>query len=173
MAAGAAALLIERYPAITTAQLRYQMRATARPLTGYSVLDQGAGLIDAAAAAARIPTAIPSLNLPVSDAFAQLAKPYLKGQPFTWINSGFNGGVDSTGRRWADVDWNNVTWDGITWQNLNWEAFAWQGITWQGVTWQGITWQGVTWQGVTWQGITWTGITWQRAITATPAAGSR
>jgi serine protease AprX len=155
MAVGTAALLIERYPAITTAQLRHQLTTTARPLGGYTAVDQGAGLIDAAAAAARTPTAAPPLNLPVSDVFALLAKAYLKGQPFTWIDLGFNGGVDSNGRRWADVNWGNVVWDGITWQNLDWEAFTWQGITWQGITWQGITWQGVTWQGITWAGITW------------------
>ena len=168
MVAGAAALLLERYPSMTTAQLRHQLKVTARPLAGYTVFDQGAGLIDVLAAAARVPTAAPPRNLPVSDTFAQLAKPYLKGQPFHWINLGFNGGVDSKGRRWADVTWDNISWDGITWQNLNWEAFTWQGITWQGITWQGITWQGVTWQGVTWQGITWTGITWLYAPQGDP-----
>jgi serine protease AprX len=161
IAVGTAALVIERYPAITTAQLRYQLKVTAHRLSGYTVYDQGAGLIDAADAADRVPTAVPSTNLPVSNGFAQLAKVRLQGQPFTWIDPSFNGGVDSKGQRWADVNWTNIAWDGITWQNLNWEAFSWQGITWQGVTWQGITWQGVTWQGVTWQGITWTGITWQ------------
>jgi serine protease AprX len=133
---------------------------TARPLGGYTTFDQGAGLIDAAAAAGRAPSAVLPPNLPVSDAFAQLARAHLKGQPFPWIDLGFNGGVDSKGQRWTDVNWKNVVWDGITWQNLNWEAFSWQGITWQGVTWQGITWQGVTWQGLTWQGLTWQGLTW-------------
>jgi serine protease AprX len=159
-AVGTAALVIERYPAITTAQLRHHLKVTARPLGGYTPFDQGAGLIDAAAAAGRAPSALLPPNLPVSDAFAQLAMAHLKGQPFPWIDLGFNGGVDSKGQRWTDVNWKNVVWDGITWQNLNWEAFSWQGITWQGVTWQGITWQGVTWQGLTWQGLTWTGITW-------------
>jgi serine protease AprX len=168
MVAGTAALLIERYPAISTAQLRQQLKVSARPLSGYTALDQGSGLVDAFAAASRVPTAVPSIQMPVSDAFAQQAKPYLTGQPFAWINPGFNGGVDSKGRPWADVTWDNIMWDGITWQNLDWEAFTWQGITWQGITWTGITWQGITWQGVTWQGITWTGITWLSA----PLSGS-
>ena len=88
---------------------------------------------------------------PVSEAFASEMYPLVYGQPITWRDLAFNGGVDSNGVPWSEVSWSNVAWDAITWENVNWEAFNWAAVRWQDISWEGITWEGITWEDISWE----------------------
>jgi serine protease AprX len=138
--AGVAALYLEKHPAATPREVKSQLTATARPIGGARVMDQGAGVVDAYAAVTKSPVAAPFSKYPASGAFAEQVFAMLYGQPLVWRDPSFNGGVDSHGVPWASVTWENITWDGITWESVTWEAFDWQGITWEGLTWEDVTW---------------------------------
>lgn len=139
--AGAVALLLQRYPALTPQQVKAQLRATARPLIGMSPFDQGAGLIDAFGAISTPLTAAPLSAWRVSDAFATDLARLLYGQPLVWRDLAFNGGVDSRGLRWTDISWENITWNDISWENLSWESFTWTNISWETFVWTDISWE--------------------------------
>jgi len=143
---GAAALYLERRPSATPREVKAQLVATARPLRDVRAGAQGAGVVDAFAAVTKPQAAAPFTPYPASTAFAEQVFAKLYGQPITWRDLSFHGGVDSSGIKWRDVTWADITWDGITWEDITWEAFDWQSITWEDITWEDVTWEGVTWE---------------------------
>jgi hypothetical protein len=121
---------------------------TATPLAYGSVDTTGSGLVNAVAAVAATDQTAPAAE-PVSSGFASQMYPYLIGQPITWRDLAFNGGVDANGVRWSDISWSNISWDAITWQNISWEAFNWTAVSWQDISWEGITWEDISWEMLT------------------------
>jgi subtilisin family serine protease len=143
--AGVIALMLERTPALTPAQVKSRLMATATPLAYGSVDTTGSGLVNAVAAVAATDQTAPAAD-PVSSGFASQMYPYLYGQPLVWRDLAFNGGVDSNGVQWSDISWSNISWDAITWQNISWEAFNWAAVSWQDISWEGITWEDISWE---------------------------
>lgn len=139
--AGAIALMYERNPTLSTAQVKKRLKSTATPLTFGTSLDRGAGLVNAYGAAASVSPDKEYAGQRVSDAFAKDMRVFIQGQPFVWRDLMYNGGVDSGGTSWGGVTWENVRWDAVTWENVTWEGFTWEGVTWEGVTWETVTWQ--------------------------------
>ena len=139
--AGVVALLLERSGNATPRQIKRQLMATAHPLRGVTPTLQGSGVVDALAALTTPAAWAPYTGYPVSTAFADQIEPYLYGQPITWRDPSFHGGVDSRGIPWGDITWETITWDDITWEDITWEAFSWQDVTWEDITWEDITWE--------------------------------
>jgi serine protease AprX len=139
--AGTIALMFERNPNLTTAQVKKRLKSTATSLTFGTSVDRGAGLVNAYGAAASVSPDKEYGTSRVSDAFAKDMKQFIQGQPFVWRDLTYHGGVDSAGITWEGVTWENVRWDSVTWENVTWEGFTWEGITWEGVTWETVTWQ--------------------------------
>ncbi len=144
--AGVVALMLERSPALTPAQVKGRLTGTATPVAYGSADTTGSGLVNAVAAVAATDLAASAPAAPVSAGFAGVMYPYLFGQPLTWRDFAFNGGVDSKGVAWSDVSWGNISWDGITWENISWEAFNWTVVTWHDISWEGIRWLDISWE---------------------------
>ena len=146
---GVVALMLERTPTLTPAQVKRHLMNTAAPLAYGSPDATGSGLVSAVAAVTDPDQSVPAVTVPVSAGFAGDVYPYLYGQPLVWRDPAFNSGVDTNGVAWSAVDWSNVVWDDITWDNLRWESFNWSAVSWQDMTWEGITWEDITWDTVT------------------------
>ena len=146
--AGVVALMLERDPSLTPAQVKHRLRTTAARLDYGSATTTGGGLVNALAAVASTDAGVDASTDPVSDGFASEMFTCLNGQPFVWRDLTYHGGVDSSGRSWSDVTWGNVTWDEITWENLSWASFSWANVTWQDIVWEDVTWEDVTWDTV-------------------------
>lgn len=138
---GVVALMVERNPTLSPAQIKKRLKATATSLGFGTAFDRGAGLVNAYTAVASIDPGKEFATDRVSDAFAKDMKKFIQGQPFVWRDLTYHGGVDSAGTSWEGVTWENVRWDSVTWENVTWEGFTWEGITWEGVTWETVTWQ--------------------------------
>jgi serine protease AprX len=138
---GTIALMLERNPNLSTAQVKSRLKSTATPLSFGTTNDRGAGLLNAYGAAESASTEKERGAGRVSDAFAKDMRKFIQGQQFVWRDLAFNGGVDSGGTSWEGVTWENVRWDSVTWENVTWEGFTWEGVTWEGVTWEAVTWQ--------------------------------
>ncbi|HUG06969.1 MAG TPA: S8 family peptidase [Candidatus Limnocylindria bacterium] len=139
--AGTIALMFERNPTLSTSQIKKRLKSSVTALSFGTVLDRGAGLVNAYRAAASIDTTKEYATDRVSDAFAKDMRRFIQGQAFSWRDLSYNGGVDSGGTSWGGVTWENVRWDGVTWENVTWEGFTWEGVTWEGVTWETVSWQ--------------------------------
>jgi serine protease AprX len=156
--AGTIALMFERNPSLSTAQVKKRLKSTATWLSFGTTLDRGAGLVNAYGATASVNPDKEYGTDRVSDAFAKDMKVFIHGQPFVWRDLTYHGGVDSAGTSWEGVTWENVRWDAVTWENVMWEGFTWEGVTWEGVTWETVTWQSTDQQSTGAQ--TGTGTTW-------------
>jgi serine protease AprX len=139
--AGVVALMLERNPTLSPAQIKKRLKSTATSLSFGTAFDRGVGLVNAYAAAASVDASREYTPDRVSDAFAKDMRHFIQGQPFVWRDLTYHGGVDSGGTSWEGVTWENVRWDAVTWENVMWEGFTWEGITWEGVTWETVTWQ--------------------------------
>jgi serine protease AprX len=139
--AGTIALMYEKNPTLTPAQVKKRLKSTVTQLAFGTTLDHGAGLVNAYRAVASVDLSKEYSADRVSDAFAKDMRKFIQGQHFVWRDLAYNGGVDSGGTTWEGVTWENVRWDSVTWENVTWEGFTWEGITWEGVTWETVTWQ--------------------------------
>ena len=138
---GTIALMFERNPNLSTAQVKSRLKSSATPLAFGTANDRGAGLVNAYGATSSASAEKERGAGRVSDAFAKDMKRFIQGQQFVWRDLAYNGGVDSGGTSWEGVTWENVRWDSVTWENVTWEGFTWEGVTWEGVTWETVTWQ--------------------------------
>ncbi|MDQ3757261.1 MAG: S8 family serine peptidase [Actinomycetota bacterium] len=170
IAAGAAALVIQKSWNLSPNQVKHRLMSTARPVSTASANQQGAGSVDAF-------NAVTS-----SDATAAnqgVAPAGGKGSFQASSGSGCFRNADGAcysdaevaagtgfkeaafyGTPWGGSTWTGSTWTGSTWTNSQWNGSTWTGSTWTGSTWTGSTWTGSTWTGSTWTGSTWTGSTW-------------
>jgi serine protease AprX len=146
---GVVALMLERNPGLSPAQVKARLKSTAAPVAYGSPETTGSGLVSAVAAVAATDQTADAVAEPVSTGFASEMYPFLYGQPLSWRDPTFNGGVDSNGVSWTGVSWENVAWNAITWENLRWESFNWSAVSWQEVSWEGVTWEEVSWETVT------------------------
>jgi serine protease AprX len=146
--AGVVALMLERTPTLSPAQVKQRLVGTATPLAYGSLYTTGSGLVNAPAAIAAVDQTAAAVVAPVSAGFAGSVYTSLNGQPLVWRDPAFNGGVDSKGVPWSAVNWSDITWDVITWENLVWQAFNWSAVSWQDVTWESVTWEDITWDTV-------------------------
>jgi serine protease AprX len=138
---GVVALMLEKNPALTPAQVKHRLKTTVTPLAYGSAMTTGAGLVNAVAAVGSADAMSDPSAYAFSDGLADEMYPYIYGQPIQWRDLAFNGGVDSRGAPWSQVTWENLVWDEVTWQNLIWEAFNWSGVAWGDITWEDITWE--------------------------------
>ena len=141
--AGVVALLLERDPSLTPAQVKYRLVSTTTPLAFANAFSAGSGMVNVPAAIASLDRGRGRSAFRITNAFANESFTPLFGQTLVWRDTTFNGGVDSHGRPWAAMNWGDITWDDITWENLSWESFAWLDITWETLTATTITWESV------------------------------
>lgn len=139
--AGTIALMLERSPSLTPAQIKRRLKSTATPLAFGTIFDRGAGMVNAYAAASSVDNGKDVAAGRVTNAFASDMRRYIQGQPIAWRDLGYNNGVDSRGQKWSDITWEGITWDGVTWDNVTWEAFLWSEISFNDITWEDITWE--------------------------------
>ena len=139
--AGVVALMVERNPSLSPAQIKKRLKSTATALMFGTAFDRGAGLVNAYKAVSSVDPGREYAPDRVSDAFAKDMRKFIQGQPFVWRDLTYHGGVDTAGMTWEGVTWENVRWDAVTWENVTWEGFTWEGVTWEGVTWETLTWQ--------------------------------
>ena len=142
---GVVALMLERSPTLTPAQVKDRLKSTATALAYGSPETTGSGLVNAVAAVSATGQGS-DVAVTVSAGFASEMYPFVYGQPLAWRDLAFNGGVDSNGVAWFDVSWANVSWDPLTWENLSWETFNWSVVNWEDISWEGITWEDISWE---------------------------
>jgi serine protease AprX len=97
MVAGAVALLLQDEPTLTPDQVKYRLKATARP---FASTGAGAGYLDAYAAVHGTTTASANTGIEASQLL------WTGSQPVTW------GSV-----HWGSINWGSVNWGSDYWGN--------------------------------------------------------
>ncbi|GAC1326267.1 MAG: hypothetical protein NVSMB13_10870 [Mycobacteriales bacterium] len=188
---GAAALLIQRYPTLSSNQIKLLLEKTALSFKVGSDVYRGHGLINVRAAQLMAPIAdnvdaVPgsgtgSLELARGSSHVSAGGVALTGEqdifghaftssawaPSALAGNSWSGGVWNgntwSGNSWSGNSWSGTTWSGVTWTGNTWSGNTWSGNTWSGNTWSGNSWSGNSWSGNSWSGNTWSGNTWSGA----------
>ncbi len=178
---GAAALLLDARPDMTPDQVKAALMATAHPVQGFSVVFQGAGVIDVQAALAAPPTAVVQ-NHPRSSGLGSIEASRgtqhivvdgvtIKGEVTAWGGAWDGAAVIAnaqqraswTGASWTGASWTGASWTGASWTGASWTGASWTGASWTGASWTGASWTGASWTGASWTGASWTGASWTGA----------
>lgn len=111
--AGAVAVLLEDEPNLTPDQVKYRLRATAKPFTGPESCAAGAGYLDLYAAVNGTTTQSANTGIVASQRL------WSGTQPITW------GSVS-----WNSVSWNSVSWNSVSWNSVSWNSLSWNSVSW-------------------------------------------
>jgi serine protease AprX len=191
--AGAAALVLQKYPNATPDQVKRQLMASARGFTGTTNIYRGNGVVDVygsivnplnstTQALGTAGSGTGSLDLArgtqyVSDGIADLrgekdimaaawvpsSWTALLARQATWSGGTFNSKTWA-GSSWTGKSWASSTWANATWTGADWTGKSWADSTWSGKSWASGTWASGTWSGKSWAGRTWAGSVWADAV---------
>ena len=174
---GAAALLLQRNPALKPDQVKGLLKATAYKLPLETRPAQGAGQIDVKRAVEVLEAGAPAAYTQTWNRSSGLGA--LEGargtshvtDPVTGVE--LRGEQDIFGAPWdasawaptstAGTAWSGGSWRGGTWSDSSWvSATSWGGIVWNRRTWSGDDWSRRTWSSMVFLRGTWSGDDWSR-----------
>jgi len=191
LVSGAAALLLQKYPAFTPDQTKSFLLQGAAHLSGYSARLQGNGEVSLAWMLTLVPSrygqsfsassGTGSLELSRGTdhltrdgvvltgerdifgmAFDAPAMAALEAAGSSWSGGVWNGST-WTGSSWSGSSWSGSSWSGSSWSGSSWSGSSWSGSSWSGNSWSGSSWSGSSWSGSSWSGNSWSGNSWSSA----------
>lgn len=185
---GLAALLAQRYPTATPAQIKTMLKMATMRVRSNQSWSQGAGavvamglLYTAPVSAASTPTATTGtapIEADRADGTLAIDGVALTGeidvQGNAWSGSAWAAAA-SAGTSWQGGSWMGHTFTGTGFASAGWRTAAWPSLwsgtklakadgpggTWDGVRWNGLRWNGTTWSGLRWNGVRWNGTAWE------------
>jgi serine protease AprX len=181
---GAVALLLQKYPQLSPAGVKFMLTTSANSLKGCSSLVQGRGELDLNKLLKAPVTPPPPVNALWSTGSGSLelsrgndhltlngvvlqGEQDIFGHPFNSLtmaaleagNQSWSGGVWN-GSSWSGSSWSGSSWSGSSWSSLVWSGSSWSGSSWSGSSWSGSSWSGSSWSGSSWSGDQWLGASW-------------
>lgn len=111
MVAGAAALMLQANPNLTPDQVKYRLKATARPFD--TATRAGAGYLDVYGA--------------VTSTATQNANTGLAASKFLWTGS-------------QPLAWSSPNWDSASWSTASWSTASWSTASWSTASWSSDYW---------------------------------
>ena len=184
---GAAALLFQRYPALTPQQAKMILGYGATFLAKGTTTNAGAGIVNitqamtlagnpltvalASTTTATFGTGQGTLEASRGSQHVAMNAITLTGEkdifgktfnPATWAPKSL------TGTAWgADGSWNGTIWTGTSfdttatnWQASRWASLSWAGADWTASRWASRTWVNNSWDSTTWEASRWAADTW-------------
>ncbi|HEY3239090.1 MAG TPA: S8 family serine peptidase, partial [Acidimicrobiia bacterium] len=156
---GAVALLLSEEPELTPDQVKHRLTSTAEPGPVGQLNVDGAGSLDAyAAATARTFTAA---NQGVRRARGQGPMHLDRGSLDIVVGKG-PGQERLAGERTAQKkSWNGAEYRGSSWNSSRWYGSQWAGSRWYSSRWYGTDFNGSRWYSTRWYGSRWYAIAWE------------
>ena len=175
VAAGAVALILEKYPQMSPDLVKRFLKDNAGKLGGFDSEAQGAGQIRLAEMAGKNPPwSYTGQNFPAStgrgsleasrgqdhltrDGVVLVGERDIFGRP---VDSAALASAAAAGSSWSGGSWNGSSWSGSSWSGSSWSGSSWSGSSWSGSSWSGSSWSGSSWSGSSWSGSSWSGSSW-------------
>jgi serine protease AprX len=168
IASGAAALILDKYPQATPAQVKKLLKDGAYDMPTQNTRQVGSGEL-------RLSTIL-SAPLPV---YSQNIAPATGGGSLELARGSdhltrdgvvLKGEQDIFGKPFDSVamavleaarsSWSGGTWNGSVWSGSSWSGNSWSGSSWSGNSWSGNSWSGSSWSGNSWSGNSWSTAGW-------------
>jgi serine protease AprX len=165
IAAGAVALLLQKYPSLTPDQVKRFFRDQAKGLSGAEYIN-GQGELQLGAMLSRVPSdATQSFTSSTGSGSLELSRgsDHIAddGVVLTGEQDIFGHAFDgTTATSWSGGVFNGNSWSGNSWSGNSWSGNSWSGNSWSGNSWSGNSWSGNSWSGNSWSGNSWSGSSW-------------
>jgi serine protease AprX len=170
---GAAALAIQKFPAIDPTTLKWLFRSNTQMLNASQSV-QGQGEIDLSRMLVATPftkkgsqpkpsSGTGSLELARGTEHLTRDGVILSGEQDIFghaFDSAAMAAAQAAGSSWSGGTWNGSSWSGSSWSGSSWSGNSWSGSSWSGSSWSGSSWSGNTWSGSSWSGSSWSGSSW-------------
>jgi serine protease AprX len=163
--AGAAAVVLQKYPSMTPNVLKSSLTLGAVPISGSSATYRGSGLINIANSLAAGGS---NANQPATASTGTGSLEAARGGSHV-VNSttgvSLTGEYDAFGKAWNGTTWaaavaNNSSWNGGTWNGSDITGSDWSGTSWAGNSWLSHYWTANLWDGTSWSSHYWTSHYW-------------
>jgi serine protease AprX len=135
--AGAAALMIGADPSLTPDDVKTRLMATADPVAGASLNQQGAGTVDVDQALADS-----------SRASGYALSAFVGDGKHVFSNGDYN--------KWEKRAWDKYGWTKFKWTKFKWTKFKWTKFKWTEVAWTKFKWTKFKWTEYDWAKFKWT-----------------
>jgi serine protease AprX len=164
IAAGAVALILDKFPNATPDQVKRLLKSGAYDMpTCYKAGACGSGEL-------RLEPIV-SASLPV---YVQTVAPAVGGGSLEGARGSdhltrdgvvLKGEIDIFGKSFDSVavavlEAARSAWAGGTWNGSSWSGSSWSGNSWSGSSWSGSSWSGSSWSGSSWSGSSWSTAGW-------------
>ena len=169
IAAGAVALILQKYPNLTPDQVKRFISDNGKKVPGSDSQAQGGGEIAMSILATKTPagyvqkftasTGTGSLEISRGSDHVSMDGTVLTGEQDIFgqqFDSSAVATLEANGRSWTGGAWNGSTWTGDGWDGRSWTGRSWTGRSWTGRSWTPVNWSGNTWDGRSWTGRSWT-----------------
>jgi serine protease AprX len=179
VAAGQAALILQKYPWLGPAQVKQLMTTTASGILSTLPIFGGSGLVNLRAVLtdpvnSLLGTVGGLLDVLANTRWGSGTGSLEKARGTFHVGSGtseLRGEVDIFGHTWQGSTWarqasGGYAWDRGSWHGQrmsgdDWQAGAWPTTTWPSADWTGASWTSDAWSARTWQDGAWSARTWQ------------
>ena len=168
VASGAAALLLQKYPAATPDDIKAFLTGSAVPVMK-TRSGSGSGN-DATYRQMQLQSASSLTVLPrgvVRPPFAVGTGSLMLSRGTSLVTSNgvpLLGEKDIFGKVWNPAAWTKAAAAGTSWNGGSWNGSRWSGTEWQGSRWSGATWTGNDWSGLPWSDAAWSGSRWSGSL---------
>jgi serine protease AprX len=145
---GIAAQILARHPRFTPDQVKGALMLTAKRAPLATTLSLGAGVVDAAAAAAVTNPPNPNLGL------RQFVRAEADGSSnFDW--DAWSAYVSSN-PSWTNASWTDASWTDASWTDASWTDASWTDASWTDASWTDASWTDASWTDASWTDASWT-----------------
>ena len=175
IAAGAVALVLQKYPTMSPDLVKLFFQTNAQKLASFDTQAQGAGEIRLGAMLNATPqwsytgqkftnaTGTGSLERSRGQDHLTRNGVVLSGEQDIFgkpVNTSALAAAEAAGSSWSGGVWNGSSWSGSSWSGSSWSGSSWSGSSWSGSSWSGSSWSGSSWSGSSWSGSSWSGSSW-------------
>jgi serine protease AprX len=173
IAAGTAALILQKYPNLTPDQLKRFMANNGKKVPGADSQAQGGGEIFLTNLLGKTPggyvqkfaaaRGTGSLEAARGTDHITANGVVLRGEVDIFgrsFNTATMASLAASGNSWSGGTFNGNSWSGNSWSGNSWSGNSWSGNSWSGNSWSGNSWSGNSWSGNSWSGNSWSGNSW-------------
>lgn len=156
MVAGAAAMILAKYPTWTPDQVKAALMVSASKIGAVKNTSLGVGLVNMSTASkidlAHLPKTGP--NTPLEQFLTTAASPVGSGQitvfdPTAW-QAAANANPAWDAAAWSDAAWASAAWSSAAWSSAAWSDAAWSSAAWSDAAWSSVAWSDAAWSSVAW-----------------------
>ncbi len=146
IAAGAAAITVQRFPSAGVQDVRFSLMAASAPIDGNA---SGAGVV-------RLPATLVTAAQ-YADGWRQVSDDGTLVQN-PWTSSSWSSSS------WSSSSWSSSSWSSSSWSSSSWSSSSWSSSSWSSSSWSSSSWSSSSWSSSSWSSSSWSSGSWSFGV---------